>query len=80
MAKTKNFQNKQHKIISLRKLAASSKIDYMKLYYNISGRYSSLDLNEKTALCNALHDEMLPLFEFLGFDVILTRKTEMQVK
>jgi len=76
MAKTKGLTTKKHKIISLRKLAKSSKIEYMKLYYNISGRYHSLDANDKTAICNALHDEIKPLMEYLGFDVSLTRRTD----
>lgn len=68
-----NLTTKQRKIISLVKLAKSSNIDYMKLYYNISGRYNSLDFNDKTAICNALQSEIKPLFEFLGFNIKLTR-------
>lgn len=75
----KKSKDSKYKIISLRKLSEVSKVEYMKLYYNISGRYKSLDGNDKTAICNALYDEMQPIFDYLGFDVIFTRK-DSQIK
>jgi hypothetical protein len=69
----------QYKIISLRKLSLESGVDYAKLYNNLSTRYGGMSQNEKTSLCNTLCEELNPFFDFLGFDMIITRKIEEAV-
>lgn len=64
-----------YKILSLRKLSAVSKIDYMKIYNTLSGVYTSdgLSVHEKTRLCNVAYEELKDFFDFMGFDIKLTR-------
>jgi len=73
MGKLKGLSTKQHKIINLKQLATKTNIEYMKLYYNVKGGYSSLDANEKTMLMNVLTDELETFVKYLGFTVKLQR-------
>ena len=73
MAKIEGLATKQHKIINLKQLARRSKVDYMRVYNNVKGNYNSLDDNEKTMLCNILHDELTALGQYLGFQVKIQR-------
>lgn len=66
-------RTEKYKVISLKKLSEASGIDYAKLYNALSGRYNSLSVNEKTALCNAAYEELDDFFKFLGFQMKLTR-------
>lgn len=59
----------EHKIISISKLAQASKIDYMKIYNTLTGKYNGLNHNEKTAILNALYTELTPFVNFLGFEL-----------
>lgn len=70
----KKKNGKDFKIISLRKLATASKLDYPLIYNNFRGRYDSLDANQKTQLANAAFEEMEAFFDFLGFELKLKRK------
>lgn len=79
MATKRNKRTEKYKIISLRKLSTESGIDYEKLYNNLSGRYKGMNANEKTRLCNTLYEELIDLFKFLGFDIIITRSVEEQI-
>ena len=62
------------KVISIRKLCAAAQFSYWTLYNNLSGIRSNLTDNDKTALCNALREEMESFFDFLGFEVTIKRK------
>lgn len=66
---------KEYRIINLSKLSKVTGIDYMKLYNNITGEYEvcTLDIHEKTTICNALNEELIPLLEFFGFKVEVKR-------
>ena len=77
---TKAKKTADYKIISLRRLAAAANIDYMKLYFNLAGRYDSLSIQEKTQLSNAAIDELVPFFETLGFDIKIKRIPTVSVK
>lgn len=77
MAKKKKVNNKNtqdFKIISIRKLAETSKIPYTKIYNCLRGKYNSMTDAEKTQLCNALYFELEPFGNFLGIDIILRRQ------
>lgn len=63
----------KYKIISLRKLSKESKIDYAKIYNNLSGRYESLTVNEQTRLSNSLCEEVTEFFKIMGFKLKLER-------
>lgn len=75
-------RTEKYKAISLRKLSEASGVDYAKLYNSLTGRYKSLSVHEKTALCNAAYEELSDFFKFLGFEIKVTRldKEHTQIK
>ena len=52
------------------------------IYNNVAGNYSSLEdnTNVKTKLVNAAYQELVPFFDFLGFELTFKRKTPKQPK
>lgn len=80
MAKSIEKSRKQPKfpIISLSYLAEKSGVDYKYIYNNVSGTYGSLekDANKRTQLMNAALQELIPFFDFLGFELKVKRKVD----
>jgi hypothetical protein len=75
-AATKSRKKPKFPIISLSYLAEKSGVDYKLIYNNVAGNYSSLenDPNLKTQIMNAAFQELVPFFDFLGFEIKVKRK------
>ena len=57
-------------LINLTKLAKAAKVNYFKIYFRKNGTTKmELDQNDKTKIVNAIHKDIKPLFEELGFEV-----------
>jgi hypothetical protein len=65
-------------ILSLSHLAEVSGVDYKMIYNNVAGNYSSLNdnTNVKNKLVNAAYQELVPFFDFLGFELKMVRRKQ----
>lgn len=73
MEAVKKNKKLDFEIISLTKLGEISSVDWQKIRNNFIGKYDSLDLNEKTAIANALYLKIQVIFRYLGFEIKMTR-------
>lgn len=62
-----------YKIISLRRLAEQSDIQYMAIYNTLIGKYNGLSVHERTKICNVAFEEMKDFFEVMGFEIRFVR-------
>jgi len=57
-------------LINLSKLSKAAKVNYFKIYFRKNGTTKmELDQNDKTKIVNAIHKDIKPLFEELGFEI-----------
>jgi len=61
------------KIINLRLLSEICGMDYYKLTNNLSGRYNSMDNNDRTEVANSAFLEVNKFFNRLGFHLTMER-------
>ena len=77
MAETKKNTDK-YKIINFKRVSDKSGIPYQKIYDNlVLKRYKTLDLNDKTLMCNAIVEEISPILNELGFKVTISRISKL---
>lgn len=69
-------ESRKFAIVSLHHLASKvPSIPYRRLYDNINEKYNSLNANEKTQIMSATFNELVPFFEYLGYDIKVKRKS-----
>lgn len=71
--KSKIHTRKFTEIVSVRALARESKVNHMKIFNNLQGKYNSLDAAEKHTIATTIFDALAPIAEKMGYRLEITK-------